>query len=373
MPVYLESNHSDHHQQAVSNGLLRKPPVEFEEQSSRCIRIGLINNMSDGALTTTEQQFLSLLDAASDDILIYLSLYELPGVPRKEQAKCHIRNFYSSVENLWDTRLDGLIVTGREPLMPNLKDEPYWESFTRVLEWAQDNTYSTAWSCLAAHAAILYMDGISRIKSEEKHCGIFECERVSDHQLMANSPSRIRLPHSRWNGVSEDTLRSFGYDVLTRSIDAGVDTFVKQKTSLFLFFQGHPEYESNTLLLEYRRDVGRYLRGERDTYPSMPRSYFDEDTVNALAMLREEIIGCRREELLAEVSTALEKVCIKNTWHSTAACIYRNWLEYISGQKQLNYGLKSNTVSGSILIGVPTEYNGRLDSDRQCAVVRSLR
>ena len=50
--------------------------------------------------------------------------------------------------------------------------------------------------------------------------------------------------------------------MLTRSADAGVDTFIKQRKKLFVFFQGHPEYESDTLLREYRRDMGRYFRGE---------------------------------------------------------------------------------------------------------------
>ena len=63
---------------------------------------------------------------------------------------------------------------------------------------------------------------------------------------------------------------------------------MKQQKTLFVFFQGHPEYESDTLLREYRRDIGRYFKGETDRYPSMPRSYFDCDTVNALTALRGE-------------------------------------------------------------------------------------
>jgi len=338
MPVCLDSNRSSHDGHAPTKWLFGKPPAEFQERSSRCIRIGLINNMPDGALKATEHQFLSLLDSASDDILIRLSLYALPGVPRNEPAARHIRNLYSSFENLLESRLDGLIVTGREPLTPNLKDEPYWESFIRVLEWAKDNTYSTVWSCLAAHAAILHMDGIGRIKSEYKHFGIFECAQVSDHPLTASTPSRIRLPHSRWNGISEAELIGCGYQVLMRTDSAGVDTFVKQQKSLFLFFQGHPEYESNTLLLEYRRDVGRYLKGEIGTYPSMPQSYFDDVTANILKSIQERATSRGTEGLLAEVSAALEKRNIENTWHSTAACIYRNWLEHICVQKKLSFG-----------------------------------
>ena len=71
--------------------------------------------------------------------------------------------------------------------------------------------------------------------------------------------------------------------MLTRSANAGVDTFIKQQKKLFVFFQGHPEYESDTLLREYRRDVGRYIKGEAPRYPLMPRSYFNETTVDELA------------------------------------------------------------------------------------------
>jgi homoserine O-succinyltransferase/O-acetyltransferase len=335
MPVCLDSNYSSDSRAARMKLLRDKPPVEFKERPSKCITVGLINNMPDGALDATEHQFLSLLDLASEDILVRLSFHALPNVPRNELGARHVRKFYSSVEKLWGKKLDGLIVTGREPLTENLTDEPYWESLGKVIEWAKDNTYSTVWSCLAAHAALLHMDGIGRIKSNDKHCGVFECERLSDHPLTTDAPSCFKLPHSRWNGIPEDALTSCGYSVLTRAADAEVDTFVKQHKSLFVFFQGHPEYESKTLLLEYRRDVGRYLRGETNTYPLMPRSYFDHKTVIALTALQNEAMSRPREDLLAEVLTALGKSRIENTWHSTAACIYRNWLEYICSQKEL--------------------------------------
>jgi homoserine O-succinyltransferase/O-acetyltransferase len=335
MPASLNSNPSSYDRQQCTKGLCANPSAECLERSSKSLTIGLINNMADGALEATERQFLSLLNSASDGISVRLSLYSLPGVPRNELGARHVSKSYSSAENLSDLQLDGLIVTGREPLTPNLPDEPYWESFTRVLEWARDNTHSTVWSCLAAHAAILHMDGIGRIKSDHKHCGVFDCARLSDHPLIAGTPSRVKLPHSRWNGIPENELTEFGYRVLTRTPDAGVDTFIKQGKSMFVFFQGHPEYESNTLMLEYRRDVGRYLRGETDTYPLMPRNYFDGDTVIALTTLEQEARNRRREELLSEVSGMLEKTSLENTWRSTAVCIYRNWLQYICAQKKL--------------------------------------
>jgi homoserine O-succinyltransferase len=291
--------------------------------------------MPDAALEATERQFVSLLESASEGFSIRLSLYSLPEVPRSEAGARRVRELYSSVETLWDKQLDALIVTGREPLTPNLANEPYWDSFTRVVDWAQDNTYAAVWSCLAAHAAVLYMDGISRVKSGSKYCGIFDCERVSDHPLLANAPARFKLPHSRWNGVPEDELTASGYRILTRTASAGVDTFAKQCKSLFVFFQGHPEYEPSSLLLEYRRDVGRYFRGETDIYPPMPRNYFDKDTASALTALRQECMDRRREEVMAEVAWILEKLNVKNGWHSTATCIYKNLLQFIYTQKKL--------------------------------------
>jgi len=141
------------------------------------------------------------------------------------------------------------------------------------------------------------------------------------------------LPHSRWNGVPEDELTDRGYSILTRTTDAGVDTFVKQQQSLFVYFQGHPEYESDTLLREYRRDVGRYLRQESEVYPSMPRNYFDRETAEALVALQEKAVSGRSEALLTELSDTLSKRSIENTWRPTAVGIYGKWLEYLNAQK----------------------------------------
>ena len=57
-------------------------------------------------------------------------------------------------------------------------------------------------------------------------------------------------------------LTQCGYLVLTQSAEGGVDSFVKKKKqSLFVHFQGHPEYGAQTLLKEYRRDIRRFLKG----------------------------------------------------------------------------------------------------------------
>src|SRR2546430_6145632 len=124
------------------------------------------------------------------------------------------------------------------------------------------------------------------------------------------------MPHSRWNEIPEDALMTCGYRVLTRSDDAGVDAFAKERKSLFVFFQGHPEYEADTLLLEYRRDVGRFLRREKDAYPSMPQGYFDEATIGTLTAARERALSDRRADLLAEFPTSIAARGVRNTWQT---------------------------------------------------------
>ena len=317
-----------------AQGLHRAAATRFRESTPTCIDIGLVNNMPDAALNATERQFLALLRAAAGDIAVHLTLYTLPEVPRTEFGREQVSR-YSDFRDLWNSHHDGLIVTGTEPRAADLKDEPYWDSLTNVLEWAESHTYSTILSCLAAHAGILHIDGIARRPLGDKRFGVFECVRVSDHPLTAAAPSHLRMPQSRWNEVPEEALLACGYRVLTLSEGAGVDSFVKQRKSLFVFFQGHPEYEATTLLLEYRRDIGRFLRRERDTYPPIPHGYFDEETVEALTALRERALLDRREELLAEFPTAMAAGKVTNTWRSTAESLYRNWLRYIGAQKQL--------------------------------------
>jgi homoserine O-succinyltransferase len=290
--------------------------------------------MPDAALEATERQFVTLLEAAAKGILVRLSLFALPDVPRNDVGRHRVNRFYSSVEKLWNSQLDGLIVTGREPRTSNLKEEPYWKTLTAVLEWAEHNTRSTVWSCLAAHAALLHLDGIERRKSGEKRCGIFDCVRLSDHPLMAGLSSRVRMPHSRWNDIPEDQLTACGYTVLTQAEDAGADTIVRRRNSLFVFLQGHPEYDPATLWLEYRRDVRRYVTGESETYPSIPRNYFDAETAEALTALRERALCRGSEDILADLDATAGGKQMEHTWRTTAARLYGNWLAYLCSQTE---------------------------------------
>ena len=333
MPTYLDRD-SFSHRLLAEKLFPGNTSGEFHESAANCLDIALINNMPDAALKATERQFMTLLAAAADGIVVRLSLYALPEVPRTVPGRRHIGSYYSSVESMWDRHLDGIIMTGTEPRASNLADEPYWASMTRVFDWAEHNTHSAIWSCLAAHAAVLHCDGIARRRLSEKRFGVFECTRISNHPLTAGIQSRLVMPHSRWNDLRERDLTACGYSVLTRSEDAGVDAFVKQGKSLSVYFQGHPEYEANSLQLEHSRDVGRYLRREIGTYPPMPHGYFDQDNADALTAVRDRAVCHPREELLSDLQAALAGRNLANPWRPAAARVYGNWLKYLCSQKE---------------------------------------
>src|ERR1700724_2895575 len=189
------------------------------------IEIGLVNNMPDTALKSTEAQFAALLEAAAGDIPVRLRLFTLPLVPP-----------YLGCGDFWDSRLDALIITGTEPRAAALDEEPYWPALAELIEWAEQHTISTVWSCLAAHAAVFHLDGIVRHPLAEKRFGVFDCVKAGDHALTHGLAPHIAVPHSRWNELREEDLAARGYAVLTRSAEAGVDTFVRDGRSLFVFF-----------------------------------------------------------------------------------------------------------------------------------------
>lgn len=298
------------------------------------LRIALVNNMPDAALEDTELQFFELLGAAAGEARLSLKLFSLPNLPRGDLGQRHLANFYSGIDELLGNRFDGAIITGTEPRRPNLREEPYWPELLQVLDWAENNTASTVLSCLAAHAGVLANEGIPRNPLSDKQFGVFEYKKVASHPLTNGIGDSMRMPHSRWNEVKADALTAGGYQVLTQSEHAGVDLFVKHmKKSMLVHFQGHPEYGTRTLLKEYRRDTKRFLRQERESYPSLPQGYFDAAASQLLADFREKAIENRGEEILAEFPEAAVAATLQNSWQASASAVYRNWLQYLRSAK----------------------------------------
>ena len=292
--------------------------------------IGLVNNMPDAALHSTETQFRNLLSAAAGSQPVRLRFSSFPELPRAAEARDHIAGGYWPIEELMASPLDALIVTGTEPRAPRLSDEPYWERSVALLAFAETHTTASIWSCLAAHAAVLSLDGIERQRLPEKRCGVYSHSLLTGHALLTGVSAPLPMPHSRWNELSPDALRAAGYTLLSWSSETGADAFVRQKRTLMLFFQGHPEYEDTTLLKEYRRDVGRYLNSQQPHYPTLPHGYLTSEAVAVLERFRERAEARRGAALLEEFPFATVAAGLENSWRPAAVAIYGNWLAWIA-------------------------------------------
>jgi homoserine O-succinyltransferase len=292
------------------------------------LRIGLVNNMPDAALQATERQFMRLLRQAAGNIRIDLHCFSLPSLKRSQTAQWRVEKQYTDIADLGRLQFDGLIVTGAEPTAATLPDEPFWQELTDLIDWARTNTRSTIWSCLAAHAAVLYLDGIERQRLDTKCSGIYDCAKVADNWLTADVPSPLKISHSRLNELRAGDLTARGYQMLTVSAEAGVDIFAKQLGSQFVFFQGHPEYDALSLEREYLRDIARFLAGQRDTYPALPVGYFDAGTEHRLAGFEQRARLERRPGLSTELPERTLRQDIAAGAAATA--MFRNWLGYLS-------------------------------------------
>ena len=223
------------------------------------------------------------------------------------------------------------------------------------MDWAEDHTVSTIWSCLAAHAAVLHLDGVHRQPLGGKLSGVFGCREINEHPMLAGVPTSWRVPHSRYNGLAGNHLGARGYQILSTSDATGPDMFVKQRASLFVLLQGHPEYDRLALFRqfrEYQRDITRFLRGERDTYPEMPLGYFDNETVTAMAAFRRHAVQHRGLDLLDSLPADIAGANPAHTWHEVAIRIFANWLSYVAAHKLLRY------VSNLDLVPAAMHYQG---------------
>ncbi|HXP06111.1 MAG TPA: homoserine O-succinyltransferase [Stellaceae bacterium] len=301
------------------------------------VTIGLVNNMPDTALKSTERQFRDLLASATGTAAVRLRIFSLPDVPRSAEGQAYVAEHHEPTENLWAGDLDGLIVTGNAPRAPQLEDEPYWPALARLVDWADEHTISTVWSCLAAHAAVHRLDGIGRQPFDGKLSGVFDCVKTANHPLVGFGPDAWRTPHSRYNDLPEQALAANGYCILARSDAGGADLFIKQRQSLFVFLQGHPEYDAGALLREYRRDVCRFLAGQSEAYPVLPLGYFKDAAEAAMLAFAERAHAARGPALMTEFPCP-DPAELTAPWQSAAIRLFANWLTYLADERARRLG-----------------------------------
>ena len=283
--------------------------------------------MPDRVLAATERQFRDILQTAMPDREIELRLFQIAGIKRHPETLEAMASRYQPADAVADAGLSALVVTGAKAGDGPLKQSPYWPGFARLVDLTQSLQLSTLWSCLAAHAAIERLDGIQRRPLGDKCSGFFDCSPNRSHPLLQGVERNWRIPHSRYNGVSADELTSHGYEILTAAGDAGPDVFIKQGPPLYVFCQGHPEYDRDSLLQEYKRDVRAYAHGTRGHAPAPPTGALDAEMARSFQRLTRDAAVRRAPEDTATGELALAER--PPEWRPFTIGLYRNWIRAV--------------------------------------------
>lgn len=300
-------------------------------QDIREMHIGLLNMMPDAALEATERQFYRLVGAANPIVQFHMHPFTIEGLPRGAATREHIRRYYESFERIREDGLDGLIISGANVTHAHLQEEPFWQPLTEVFDWARQNVTSTLCSCLATHALIQYRYGIERTHLGFKRWGVYSHRVVEPrHPLVSTINTRFDVPHSRFNEIFREDMERMGLRVLVESGEAGVHLAVSEDLLRVVFFQGHPEYDTISLLKEYKREIARYFTGERGDYPPLPEHYFNHELADQLNEYGQKVRQAHHTGApLPEFVEADIVPHLDNTWCDTAKAVFNNWLGLI--------------------------------------------
>jgi homoserine O-succinyltransferase len=308
------------------------PAERAAHQDIRELHIGLLNMMPDTALEATERQFFRLVGESNPIAQFYVHPFTLDSIPRGEKAAAHIARYYEPFDKIRKEGLDALIITGANVSNEDLSREPFWTPLGEVIEWAWANVTTTLLSCLASHAVLHFRYGQPRVRQASKRWGVYS-HRVLDkrHPLVGDVNTRFDVPHSRWNNVSRAQFEAAGLHVLVESEEVGVHLATSHDGLRMVFFQGHPEYDTISLLKEYKRDALLYeqgkLEGKPQHNPPFPHHYLNPHAQAILLEWRDRLsTALKRGQALPAFPEALVAPDIDNTWHDTAEAVIGNWM-----------------------------------------------
>ncbi|VAW63494.1 Homoserine O-succinyltransferase [hydrothermal vent metagenome] len=306
-------------------------PDAAKHQDIRELHIGLLNMMPDAALAATERQFFRLIGESNPIAQFYVHPFTLKELPRSDKAQLHIDQYYETFEAIKKQGLDALIITGVNVIGPELSNQTFWKPLIEVADWAHENVTSTLCSCLTTHALLEFRYSQKRTPRAQKKWGVF-MHRVTDlsHPLVADVNTLFDVPYSRWNNISRQQFEQAGLKVLAVGSGDSVHLATSEDGFRTVFFQGHPEYDTISLLKEYKREVLLYVAGKLENYPPFPENYFN---LKSAAILREYkcklLEALEKKAELAEFPENLIVPDLDNTWHDTAEGIVGNWVGLI--------------------------------------------
>ncbi len=261
-------------------------------QDIRPLRVLILNLMP--TKIATETQLMRKL--SNTPLQIQVDLLRTKSHEATHVSAGHLETFYRTFEDIENEHYDGLIITGAPVELMEFEEVDYWEELCRIMDWSSTHVHSTLHICWGAQAGLYYHYGIQKYRLPKKASGVFEHRLLKPKSpLVRGFDDRFYAVHSRNTDVRiEDVEAVDDLEVVAVSDEVGL-YIVKSVDSRRFFVFGHPEYDTDTLKLEYERDVKRGIN------PEIPTNYFPDDDPSRAPL---------------------------NIWRSQAQLFYTNWLNY---------------------------------------------
>ena len=150
--------------------------------------------MPDSAVAATQRQFTRLLEDASGDLDVRLSLFALETLPRAAEARRAMAGDYAPA-----ARSRARSSTRLSSPAPNLAPPTCATSRSGTSSASSSigrlkTPSRRCCSCLAAHAEVLRSDGVARRPLARKRAGVFSFDVVADHELVARTRTALPRP-----------------------------------------------------------------------------------------------------------------------------------------------------------------------------------
>ena len=291
MPINIDKNLPAY--TTLSNeGIFVMTDERAQSQDIRPLKIAILNLMP--TKIVTETQLLRLV--GNSPLQVEIILLRSKSHDSKNTPQSHLDAFYKTFDDIRNTNLDGLIITGAPVETLEFQQVDYWEELGDILEWSKSHVYSTLHICWAAQAGLHYHYGIEKSPTERKVFGVYS-HTVLDKstQLTRGFDDVFYAPHSRHTTISaEDIQKHPALKIIAASEEAGV-YIVMAKNGRQIFVTGHSEYDPDTLKWEYDRDIAKGM----DMH--IPCNYYPDDDPSKQPIVR---------------------------WRGHANLLFSNWLNY---------------------------------------------
>jgi homoserine O-succinyltransferase len=242
--------------------VVERPPDGKVMKAFSSMRIGVINLMP--TKEVTERQWSTLMASSIhwvEPVWIQMSSYQPKNI-----SSNYLNEHYMSAQTIDLSTLGGIILTGAPIEHLAFESVDYWEELSELLDRITEANIPILSVCWGAQALLYKRYGVEKHALKEKCFGVFEHQVLGEHPLTKKINERVYLPHSRHTAWETKALENIEQlEILIHSNEVGV--FALEDCEGDVYWSGHPEYESDTLLLEYQRDLEKGINIE------MPKGY----------------------------------------------------------------------------------------------------